>query len=181
MHTFVSLLRGINVGGHKKIRMEELRGIYTAAGFAEVKSYLQSGNVVFATDDPDRARIAARLETAIAEALGHDVSIILRDGADLQRVFTGNPFLTTRNEDPTKLHVTFLAQPPSATDLAELTVPAGGDDEFQIVGQEVYVFCPNGAGRTKLTNNLFERKLHTVATSRNWKTVTALHAMTQPD
>ena len=181
MHTFVSLLRGINVGGHKKIRMDELRGIYTAAGFSRVESHLQSGNVVFAADEPDRARLAARLEAAIAEAYGYAVSVVLRDGADLQRVIAGNPFLTTRHEDPTKLYVTFLAQPPSATDLAALTVPDSGADEFRIVGQEVFLFCPNGAGRTKLTNNLFERKLHTVATSRNWNTVTALYAMTQAD
>ncbi len=181
MHTFVSLLRGINVGGHKKIRMEELRDIYAAAGFTCVESYLQSGNVVFAADDPDRTRLTARLEAAIDAALGYAVSVILRDGADLKRIIANNPFLATREAAPTSFHVAFLAQSPSAADLTALTVPASDADEFQIVGQEIYLFYPNGAGRTKLTNNLFERKLHTVATTRNWNTVMALYGMTQPD
>lgn len=181
MSTYISLLRGINVGGHKQIRMEELRGVYAAAGLTQVKSYLQSGNVVFDSPETDPASLTATLEAAIAAAFGHAVTVILRRPADLQRVYTGNPFLTARTEDTSKLHVVFLGAPPDASATAALAVPDREVDEIHVAGQEVYMFCPNGTGRSKLTNAFFEKKLRTSATARNWNTVSALYKMTHPE
>ncbi len=177
MNTFVSLLRGINVSGQNKIKMAELRDLYQSLGFSNVESYLQSGNVVFETEEEDATSIAHSIESAITDAFGYSVSVILRDTGAIQRIFTGNPFLNTRNEDPAKLYVTFLADAPSAENLDNLSLPDGVTDEFNVVGQHVYVFCPGGYGRTKLNNTFFERKLKVTATTRNWKTVTALQAM----
>ncbi len=181
MHTYVSLLRGINVGGHKQIRMEELRGVYAAAGLTQVKSYLQSGNVVFDSPETDAASLTTTLEAAVAAAFGHAVTVILRRPEDMRRVYTGNPFLTTRSEDTAKLHVVFLAAPPAASAVAILVVPDREVDEIHVAGQEVYLFCPNGTGRSKLTNAFFEKKLRTAATARNWNTVGALYKMTHPE
>jgi len=180
MKTFVSLLRGINVSGQKKIKMAELRALYQSLGYSDAESYLQSGNVVFTTAEEDAAKIAQTIRDGITDAYGYSVEVLIRDVEAIQRVFTSNPFLIDRDEDITKLYVTFLAEAPSAEHLDNLSLPDGVADEFQVVGQHVYVFCPNGYGRTKLNNNFFERKLKIAATTRNWKTVTALHSMTHP-
>jgi uncharacterized protein (DUF1697 family) len=181
VHTYVSLLRGINVGGHKPIRMEELRGIYAAAGMTQVKSYLQSGNVVFDSPDADRSSIAAKLEAAIAAAYGYPVTVMLRTPADMQRILTGNPFLEAHGAETAKLHVVFLAAAPSKADAAALADLPGEPEELSVAGEEVYVYYPNGAGRSKLTNAFFEKKLRTAATARNWNTIVALHKLTHPD
>jgi len=179
VNTFVSLLRGINVSGQKKIKMAALRDIYQSLGFSDVESYLQSGNVVFTTAEEDAAIVAQSIKDAIADAFGYSVSVILRDVVTFRLVFTGNPFLIDSDEDPAKLYVTFLANVPNADDLSNLSLPVGVADDFHVVGQHVYVFCPNGYGRTKLNNTFFERKLKVAATTRNWRTVTALHTMMQ--
>jgi len=178
MNTFVSLLRGINVSGQKKIKMAELRVLYQSLGFSDVESYLQSGNVAFATAEGDVAIIAQSIEDAITDVYGYSVSVLIRDAEAIQRVFAGNPFLVDRDEVITNLYVTFLAETPSIEHLSDLSLPDGVTDEFQVVGRHVYVFCPNGYGRTKLNNAFFERKLKVAATTRNWKTVTALHTVT---
>ena len=178
MNTYISLLRGINVSGQKQIRMTDLKDLYQSLGFTHAESYLQSGNLVFTSDEEDRSIIAEAIEAAIARTLGYEVIVIMRDADDFRRIVQSNPFLTTRNEDPSYLHVTFLTEPPSPAALSTLVVPGDAPDEFHVVGQEVYLFCPNGYGRTKLSNQFFERKLNVAATTRNWKTVTALYNMT---
>jgi len=177
MNTYISLLRGINVSGHNKIKMAALRSLYESLGFSDVRSYLQSGNVVFTSAETDRSAIARSIEAAIADAYGYAVTIFVLGAADLEQVFTGNPFLAGRSEDPARLHVTFLADSPSPEMLDNLVPPANASDEFHIDGAYVYLFCPNGYGRTKLSNAFFERKLKVAATTRSWKTVTALHDM----
>lgn len=180
MRTYVSLLRGINVSGQKKIRMAELRKLYESLGFSRVESYLQSGNVVFAGRQEDRSSIINVIAQEIQRAYGFSVSIILRDASDIQRIFTSNPFLATREEDPARLYVTFLAEDPPVAALDSLGSPEGVRDEFRVVDREVFLFCPGGYGRTRFSNDFFEKHLKVVATTRNWRTVTALHDMTRP-
>jgi len=177
MNTYISLLRGINVSGRNKIKMADLRGLYESLGFTAVQSYLQSGNVVFTSAETNRDAIRQSIEAAIREAYGFTVPLFILDAADLEQVFTGNPFLTGDSEDPAKLHVTFLAPKPSPEMLGNLTPPANSSDEFHVTGEWAYLFCPNGYSRTKLSNAFFERKLKTTATTRNWKTVSALRNM----
>jgi len=177
MNTFISMLRGINLGGHKMIRMAELKSLYEALDLVNVKTYVQSGNVVFDSPERDASKLASLIEAQIERSFGHAVSILIRSPNDFQRIVDTNPFLHGRNEDPAKLHVTFLYSSPSKSQLSNLGVPKGEADEFFVGNQEIFLFCPNGYGRTKLPNNFFEKKLDTPATTRNWKTVTALHQM----
>ncbi len=177
MTTHISLLRGINVSGQKKIRMADLRDLYESLGFSAVESYLQSGNVIFESDEEDRAALANMIEAEIEKSYGYSVSLLLRSSADFARVLQHNPYLRTRSENAKELYITFLAETPSSTLLETLAAPENSGDEFCVVGQEIYLFLPSGAGRTKLSNNFFERKLKVVATTRNWRTVNALYEM----
>jgi uncharacterized protein (DUF1697 family) len=177
MNTFISMLRGINLGGYKKIRMAELKSLYESLDLVDVKTYVQSGNVVFDSHERDASKLASLIEAQIKQSFGHTVSVLIRSPNDFQRIVDTNPFLHGRNEDPAKLHVTFLYSSPSKSQLSKLDIPKGETDEFFVGNQEIFLFCPNGYGRTKLSNNFFEKKLDTPATTRNWKTVTALHQM----
>ena len=177
MYTYISMLRGINVGGQKKIEMAELRRLYESLGLAQVSSYVQSGNVVFASAEPDGAKLAQLLETQIEQNFGFAVSVFIRDTADFGQLFERNPFWRDRHEVLAKLHVTFLYRRPIEAELSNLRAPTGETDEFVVGEQEIFLFCPNGYGRTKLSNSFFERKLKQPATTRNWKTVTALYQL----
>lgn len=177
MKQFISLLRGINVSGQKKIKMEELRQAYAALGFTDVQTYVQSGNVIFESDEEDASKLAVSIEAQIEGRFGYAVSVFIRDARDFQRLLDNNPFLQGRSEDPARLYVTFLQRAPGVTESSQLSVPAGDPGEFAVAQRDVYLFCPNGYGTTKLSNNFFERKLGQPATTRNWNTVNALYQM----
>jgi uncharacterized protein (DUF1697 family) len=177
MNTFISMLRGINVSGQKKIRMVELQLLYESLDLLNVKTYVQSGNVVFDSAEQDAAKVAGLIGTKIEQVFGCSVPVLIRGTNDFQRIVNGNPFLIERNEDPTKLHVTFLYDPPSESKLSGLEIPNNETGEFFVGEQEIFLFCPDGYGKTKLSNNFFERKLGVSATTRNWKTVNALLEM----
>lgn len=168
--TWVSLLRGINVGGHKKIRMADLRTVYESLGFEAVRSYIQSGNVVFRTGKGAASPLARRIEGAIADAFGFDVPVILRTADEMATVVRDNPFLA-EGADPSKLHVTFLTEPPSPKVRADFASYREGPDELRLVGREAYLNCPDGLARTKLTPAFMERALGSAATTRNWRTL----------
>src|SRR5205823_668163 len=123
----------------------------------------------------DQDEIARSIEAAITRSLGFSVPVVIRDEKRFQQLIDGNPFLKQRHEDPSKLHVTFLSNSPSASALSKLATPPGSADEFLVDGKEIYLFCPNGYGITKLSNNFFEKKLGLSATTRNWRTVNALY------
>jgi uncharacterized protein (DUF1697 family) len=173
MTTYVALLRGINVGGRTKVGMDDLRRVFLALGYAGVKTYVQSGNVLFRSPVEEPPPSAAAIEQRIARDLGVTTTVLLRNGDDLAHVIANNPFLG-RVPDPTKLHVTFLAEPPDPERAARLETPSGEPDAFSLAGREVYLHCPNGYGRTKLNNAFLERRLGVAATTRNWNTVTTL-------
>jgi uncharacterized protein (DUF1697 family) len=177
MNTFISMLRGINVGARKTIRMAELKGLYEGLGLIAVKTYVQSGNVVFASPEADPAALADSIESQIAQTFDFAVSVFVRRPDEFAHILAANPFLSERNEDPARLHVTFLHHTPSGSELNGLPNPNAADDEFFLSGRDVYLFCPNGYGKTKLSNNFFERKFGQPATTRNWNTVNALYAL----
>jgi len=177
--TFISMLRGINVGGKNRSAMPALKALYESLGFTHVVTYVQSGNVVFDSDEGDAARTAHAIEEGIAQTLGLSLPVILRDESCLRRVIANHPFAARSGADPTRLHVTFLSAAPSDAALDRLVVPTGCTDEFAMEDKEIYLFCPNGYGVTKLSNNFFEKKLGLAATTRNWKTVHALLELAQ--
>jgi uncharacterized protein (DUF1697 family) len=171
--TYVALLRGINVGGNKKIGMKDLQALVAGLGHSDVSTYIQSGNVIFRSAVTNEAELSRGIEEAIARDLGMQVSVLLRSREELAHVAGSNPFLPL-GANPAHLHVTFLADAPAREALDGLTVPYAESEEFRIFGREVYLHFPQGYGRTKLTNALWERNLRVAATTRNWNTVTRL-------
>jgi len=181
MKTYISLLRGINVSGQKKIVMADLRAMYQALGFVNVASYVQSGNVVFNSAESDPAALMDRIEAQIETTFGFEVTVFLRDADDFRRIIDGNPFLARESVDEKRLYVTFLYRSPADDRISGLAVPAGSPDEFMVASDEVYLHCPDGYGTTKLSNTFFEKKLAVPATTRNWNSVNALYAMATRD
>ena len=170
--TYVALLRGINVGGRKKVSMADLRALVEAVGAEDVATHLQSGNVILRSREP-AAALGPAIEAAIERELGIDVTVVLRTGAQLRKVVGGNP-LAGRESDPKKLHVAFLAETPERSRVAKLDPARAEPDVFHVAGREIYLHYPNGYGRSKLTNAWLEQQLGVAATTRNWRTVTRL-------
>jgi uncharacterized protein (DUF1697 family) len=171
------MMRGINVGGQKIIRMENLRASFEALGFRRVRSYVQSGNVVFEDSKTSTQTLSKNIKGKILSDFGFSVPLILRTSGDMKKIVNNNPFLKENGIDHSKLHVTFLSEPPAVTALKKLDALAPLPDRFHVEGREVYLRCPNGYGRTKLSNTAFERLLSVEATTRNWKTVNTLVGM----
>ena len=166
------MLRGVNVSGHNRLPMADFAAALSDLGFGGVTTYVQSGNAVFAGRGKPTT-VAAKVSRQLAERFELTVPIVVRTADELRSVLVANPYLG-RERDPTKLHVTFLDAAPQAA-AGSIEPPAGaGRDSFEVVGREVYLHCPDGYGRTKLTNDFFERRLRTTATTRNWRTVLAL-------
>ena len=177
MPSWVALLRGINVGGQKAVSMERLRGSFAAMGFRDVRTYVQSGNVVFETAADTCDALTRKIEEGICRDFGFSVIVILRTAKELQKIVKTNPFLSEEGIEQAKLHVTFLARPPVNAALKNLEALPASPDRFRLMGREIYLYCPDGYGRTKLSNNAFEKRLSVAATTRNWKTTTALCEM----
>ena len=174
---YVSLLRGINVGGSRIVKMAELRELHRALGHEDVQSYVQSGNVVFSTETGDVGALAVAIHDAIFERFGYDdVDVVLRTRAELAEAAAGNPFLA-RGCEPTSLHLMLLAHPIEPSRLADLDGTPFLPDEFALAQQQIYLHLPNGVGRTKIFRLLSERALGTRATVRNWRTVSAILGM----
>jgi len=170
--THVALLRGINLGSSNRVSMPDLRTLLESLGAEDVVTYLQSGNVVFKSAE-GADKLTRAIERRIKRDLGLSVTVLLRTPRQLAKVQAGNPFAKDV-KDPTKLHVTFLAEKPDRARVRNLDPKRAEPDELRLVAQEVYLHCPNGYGRSKLTNAYFEKQLGVTATTRNWKTVTKL-------
>lgn len=171
----VALLRGINVGGKNLLPMKRLAELFIAAGCTEVKTYIQSGNVVFRNGDAEL--VAEKVRAEIAANFGLTVPVVVRTAAEMAKVVTSNPF-GKQGVDTDWMHVMFLANAPTKEMVAALDASRGVDgEEFVVHGREVYLHLPHGAARTKLTNAYFDSKLKTVGTQRNWRTVLVLAGM----
>jgi len=177
MPTYISMLRGINVGGHKRIKMDQLRSSLEALGLNDVKTYIQSGNVVFKTAKASSAALSRKIETKIARVFGFPVSVITRTSDDMETIVKSNPFLNAQGIDPEKLHIAFLSQPPAASALTKLEALMLSPDQFRCLGQELYLYLPNGVSGSVLMKNPLDRVLAVVTTTRNWRTVNTLHQM----
>jgi len=171
MNTFIALLRGINVGGHKKIQMAELRELLSNSGFKNVQTYIQSGNAVFQSLEKSIQKLEQKIQEAIQAQFGFDVSIIVRTRQDLKRIFETCPFSVEKKE---KSYFTILHNRPNA-ELVEIASEKVYDgEEYQIINDCIYYFCEKGYGKAKFNMNLFERKLKTASTSRNYNTMVKL-------
>jgi uncharacterized protein (DUF1697 family) len=156
--------------------MADLTQTFVTLGYTDVSTYIQTGNVLFRSPGRSASTLAVAIEGQLERDFGHSPAVILRTVPELARVVTTSPF-PKKGADPSHHHVTFLATPPSKETLAAFTAPPSVRDELTIVGQEVYVHTPDGYAGTKLTGTLLERRLGVVSTTRNWNTVTKLHAL----
>jgi uncharacterized protein (DUF1697 family) len=196
MTTFVALLRAVNVSGRNKIPMADLRRALDGLGLSGVETYLQTGNVVFGAETDDPLEQAVVIHELIRREFGHDVRVLVLTAAELAQVAAANPFAAraahaSNAADEKWLHATFLSTPVQEVAFAGLDLPAQDDEEAILAvgvsasgqgdagpaGRVVYLNLPHGYGRTNLSNAYFERALGTPATTRNWRTVMALVAM----
>ena len=169
----VALLRGINVGGNNRLPMKDLVAMFVDAGCEEVQSYIQSGNALFRSDPTLREDIPSRISAAIFDRFGYRVPIIARTAQEFGEVVRANPF-TSANPDAGNLHVVFLADQPDPALAESLDPNRSLGDEFAVLGREIYLNCPDGFARTKLTNSYFDSRLSATSTTRNWRTVLKL-------
>jgi len=170
---YVALLRGINVGGKRKVSMATLRAVVEGLGPTDVETLLQSGNVAFTADEGAAGTLAEELAIAIEAEFGFSVAVLVRTGADLDRVIAANPFPDVLTE-PKFLHVAFSSRPVRPEALAGIDAERFAPDQFRVGQDELYLWFPNGSGRSKLTIHLFERALGAHLTARNWNTVVRL-------
>ncbi|HWE66835.1 MAG TPA: DUF1697 domain-containing protein, partial [Acidimicrobiales bacterium] len=176
MPTYVALLRSVNVAGHGRLAMADLKASFVSLGYRDVSTYIQTGNVIFSTPGRSTARLRADIERQLETDFGRTPDVMVRTVADLARVINTSPY-PKAGADPSRHHVTFLAQAPDRAHLADFSPPPSGRDELVIIGQEVYVHTPDGYANTKLTGTLLERRLGVTSTTRNWNTVTKLGAL----
>jgi uncharacterized protein (DUF1697 family) len=173
MPRYVALLRSVNVAGHGRVAMDDLRASFTALGYEDVVTYIQTGNVLFTAPSQSEKAVVAAVEEQMARDFGDAPAVLLRTLPGLRRIGSASPFAKA-GADPARHHVTFLAGAPSKAALAALDLPPSGRDELVIDGREVYVHTPDGYAGTKYTGTFLERRLGVVSTTRNWNTVTKL-------
>ena len=177
MQTYIAMLRGINVSGHRKVPMAELKQLLKGLHFRNVRTYIQSGNVVFETENINLAEIATQIEQAIAQQYGFEVPVLLRTPEELRQAIASNPFRSENSQPDERVYVTFMDQQPDPALLSNIDAAKYHPDRFIAEGRELYVLCPGGYGNTKLSNSFFESKLKQTATTRNWKTLNELVKM----
>ena len=178
MKKHIALLRGINVGGRRKILMADLKEMFSKLGHSEVISYIQSGNIIFSSKSrKSNTSFEKEITIAIKERFGHDVPVIIRSVKEINDLIKLNPFL--KDSQIEDLHVTFLKEVPDAEKINKLQELDFTPDQFSITDHHAYIACYGGYRNTKLTNTLFEKKLKVSATTRNWKTILKLQALSQ--
>jgi uncharacterized protein (DUF1697 family) len=177
MTTHIGLLRAVNLPGHNKIGMADLRELLAAAGMQDVRSLLQSGNVVFRNDVHTATQLERLLEHAAAKRLGLETDFFVRTASDWKTVVAGNPFPDEARTDPSHLLVVFLKAAPDREAVTALQSAITGREVVRAKGRHAYVVYPDGIGRSRLTSALIEKKLATRGTGRNWNTVLKLAAL----
>jgi uncharacterized protein (DUF1697 family) len=176
MATYIALLRGINVGGNKRIKMGDLRDALSAVGLENPQTLLQSGNVVV-DSNADTPALVDIVETTIQSTFGFHSTVIVRTAAEYGSLLADHPFTNEQIEDPRFAHVGFCRDEPDRDGFDALQEAHEGPEEMKLVGRELYVYYPEGSGRSKLTNSVIERHLETPTTSRNWNTVEKIAAI----
>lgn len=180
MPVYLALLRGINVSGKKIIKMEDLRKLMESAGYTNVKTYIQSGNVIFESGEKSMDKLARGIELLIEKHYGFDVTVFVTNKKSIEQAIDNNPFVKGREEEPPgfkKLYVTFLSEIPSEENMEKLRMAPIGNDLIETVGDILYFNMESKASDSKLSNNLIESKLKLRATTRNWNTILKLLGM----
>ena len=177
MTTYIALLRGINVGGNKIIKMLDLKAMFQTLGFANVRTYIQSGNVVFESDEGSESLLSGVIERQIREVFGFEVSVIIRTLAEMENVIANDPFQLSEPEEFKRWYVTFLPAEPSAEALDKLRTYENGPDKVRFVGREMYILYEVSVSQSSLFKVPFDKILGMPITARNWNTVNKLVAI----
>lgn len=177
MPIYISMLRGINVGGHKRVKMDDLRKSFVALGFERVQTYIQSGNVVFKAAKVATSALSQRIEKQILADSGFPASVISRTADEMGKAISNNPFLEAREIDSQRLHITFLSEAPAPAALKKLVDLTVAPDQCRCSDREIYFYLPNGVSQSVLMKSPVDRILSVVTTTRNWKTVNQLFRM----
>ena len=180
MNTFISFLRGINMAGHFPLKMADLSDLYKSLGFMDAQTYIQSGNVIFTVQPNHKTSgISEKIEAAILDRFGYDVPVIIRSSDGLKKIIAANPFISEVDFDPSKMVAILLYEKPTEVQIKKVIDVSYPPDKFTITGSEIFVYCPNGFGRSKLYTNFFEKKMGVRGTARNWKTIATLNSLAQ--
>jgi uncharacterized protein (DUF1697 family) len=174
MSTYIALLRGINVGGQKKIKMAELRMFLVTLGFENVLTYIQSGNIIFDSNEKDRVKLEIQISEAIREHYGFEVPVVVKTRKEIEKLLKNNPYQDSEDLKSNKIYFVLLKEKPRIEDIKTTSTVLFDNEKFLITAECVYLRCALGAGKAKCTNNFFENKLKVAATSRNYRTMTKL-------
>jgi uncharacterized protein (DUF1697 family) len=174
MPVVISMLRGVNVGGHNRVKMEALRALYESLGLLDVQTYVQSGNVVFRAKERNLAALAKSIEDGIEHNFGFRPGVVVRTTSEMRDAIAKNPFAKRQNIDPSRLLVTFLSAAPDAEARGNALAIKTFPEELRIDGREAYIYFPNGMARPKMSWPRIEKALKTWGTGRNWNTVTKI-------
>jgi uncharacterized protein (DUF1697 family) len=174
MPVLISMLRGVNVGSHNRIRRDALHALYESLRFEDPRTYVQSGNVIFRTKEKNFAALAKKIQNAIEREFGCRPEVILRTPDELRKAIAASPFAASRNLEPGKILVTFLAAEPAPEAHATLLNLKAHSEELHLKGRELYIYFPDGAGKSKLPWSSVEKLLKTTGTARNWNSVTQI-------
>ena len=176
MSVFATFLRGVNMAGHCKIKMTDLSKLYRKLGYKNAVTYIQSGNVVLSSQE-SAEMIASKIEKGIMDEFGYTVPVMIRSVGEFEKIYRLNPFISENDFDPAKSSVIFLNSEPDQIQISKMAGVDYPPDRFFIIGKEIFIYCPNGFGRTKLYTNFFEARMKVTGTARNWKTVEAINEM----
>jgi uncharacterized protein (DUF1697 family) len=179
MPVLISMLRGINLGSHNRIKMDALRALYESLKLQDPQTYVQSGNVIFRTKERNTSELARKIQSAIEKKLGCSPDVILRTTDEMRRAVAANPFPEKVKDEPGKVLVTFLAAEPPGEAAAKLAELKKYPEELRVKGREMYIYFPNGAGRSKLPWSAVEKMLKVTGTARNWNSVQAMLAIAE--
>ena len=179
MTVYLALLRGINVGGRNQVAMADLRHLLAQLDCGDVRSLLQSGNLVFRSNATGGARLERLLRAKLEESLGLQTDVLVRTKAEWKTIVAHNPFPNEAAHNPGQLLAMFLSSAPSATDVKALQAATRGPEVLRADGKQVYIVYPDGIGRSRLTNSAIESHLGTRGTGRNWNTVLKLAALAE--
>ena len=174
MNVVISLLRGVNLGGHKQVKMAELCALYGTLGHCDARSHINSGNIVFRTKQKNLVAVSKKIEDAIEKKYGFRVDVVVRTPDELRDVVRRNPFSKHKDIHPSKFLVTFFAQEPAAEICSHIRGIKPDPEKMHLDGRELYIYFPNGVGQSKLFRALTAKPLKKEGTARNWNTVTKL-------
>lgn len=174
MAVIVSMLRGVNVGSHNRIKMDALRAVYESLRLRSPQTYVQSGNVIFGTEERDFGTLTKRIEDGIERSFGFRPSVIVRTRSELREAISRNPFASRPGIEPSKLLVVFFAGDPGPGARKKILGTHADPEEFLIHGRELYIYFPDGMARPKLSPAMIEKTLKTSGTGRNWNSVTKM-------